>query len=172
MEKSGELLVELRIMKKEKQLDFAFLTIVDLLKKQSDLLCCGWREVELAKAAFGGATRVPAPLDELTRFVSLCMEDEEGSILNNKFKLEEACMSLGEKTSRKKQFIPPVQALLNSGWKPSSGGANFQNLERMLTPSVLTTHECEDNGCVLVRRFSRVPSVDMAFMSESCQPCR
>jgi len=41
LDKSGELLVELRIMKKEKELDYAFLTVVDLVKKQSDLLCCG-----------------------------------------------------------------------------------------------------------------------------------
>jgi len=173
MEKSGKLLVELRILKKDKGLDYAFLTVVDLVKKQSDLLCCGWREVELAKAAFGGPTRAPQSHEKLVEFVSLCMKDEDGTMINKNFKLEEACMNLGGKTSRKKEFIPPVQALLNSGWKPSTDALG-QNLERMLTPAVLTSHMCEDKGCTLVRKFSRVSitAAEFQVVREACQPCK
>jgi len=174
MAKSDKLLIELRILKKEKKLDFAFLTIVDLVKMQSDLLCCGWREVELAKEAFGGPTRAPVPLEKLDNFVSLCMKDEYGSIINHDFKLEEACMSIGNRTSRKKQFIPPVRKLLNSGWKPSEDKVNSVKLEKMLTPIIETTHSCDQRGCILVRKFSRplMSKIEVKFLMGACPPCR
>jgi len=129
--------------------------------------------VELAKVAFGGPTRVPAEPEKLAEFVSLCMKDEDGTMINKNFHLDEACMELGGKTSRKKEFIPPVRALLNSGWTPPKAGAGFKNLERMLTPAVFTTHMCDDDGCALVRSFSRIfiSPHDLKLMADACQPC-
>lgn len=129
--------------------------------------------MELAKEAFGGPTRAPAEPEKLVEFVSLCMKDEDGTMINKNFKLDEACMELGGKTSRKKEFIPPVRALLSMGWTPPTAGAEVKNLERMHTPTALTTHMCDDDGCRLVRRFSRcfIAPQDMKLMADACQPC-
>ena len=47
-----ELLLELRVLKKEKELDYAFCSVVDLNEKTTTLLLCGLGEELLAKAAF------------------------------------------------------------------------------------------------------------------------
>jgi len=129
--------------------------------------------VELAKEAFGGPTRAPSEPEKLVEFVSLCMKDEDGTMVNKNFHLDEACMELGGKTSRKKEFIPPVRALLNTGWTPPTAPAGGKNFERMLTPAAFTTHVCDVEGCVLVRQFSRcfVTPQDLKLMADACQPC-
>ena len=50
--RSVELLLELRVLKKEKELDYAFCSVVDLNNKTTTLLLCGLGEELLAKAAF------------------------------------------------------------------------------------------------------------------------
>ena len=67
---ASEIIVELRLLKKEKgvvrrkdgvrtkvrdrrkELDFAFLFVVDIVRQKSHLLICGGRELALAKKAF------------------------------------------------------------------------------------------------------------------------
>jgi len=65
-EKAPELIGELRLLKKDKEeeyiaagegdpsLPYAFLSIVNLVTRTAQVLLCGGREVQLAKAAFGG----------------------------------------------------------------------------------------------------------------------
>ena len=54
MHKAAEIIVELRLLKKDKGLDYAFLSVVDLAQARSDLIICGAAELHLAKEAFKG----------------------------------------------------------------------------------------------------------------------
>lgn len=53
-EKAEAIIQELRLLKEDKQLDFAFLCVVDLVDTRSDLIINGVGELELAKEAFKG----------------------------------------------------------------------------------------------------------------------
>ncbi len=201
LDKADELLLELRVLKKEKSLDFAFLTCVDLVNKQSDLLCCGIGEVMMAEKVFGGASRSPLPPQKLRRFRSFCVENNNNNVVNTVitpssaaggkgdsrnptgsstadasnavgahadsqgsiersarvetsasqsprdeqrqqqhrrvYRLDQALMDLGNRMSRKKEFIPPIKKLLSSGWVPHvtlstlvGGGSSTQSSER------------------------------------------
>ena len=52
VKRAVELLLELRVLKKEKELDYAFCSVVDLQERTTTLLLCGLGEELLAKAAF------------------------------------------------------------------------------------------------------------------------
>ena len=78
MDRKAELLPELLMSKKEKELDFLFLAVVNIVVMRSNLLLCDVPEKALAKAAFGG------------EMVDL------------------GVMDLGARVSRKKEFVPPL----------------------------------------------------------------
>ena len=79
MDRKEELLPELLAVKSEKGLDFLFLAVVNIVLMRSNLLMCDVAEKAMAKAAFGGEV------------------SNGGTVMN-----------LGERVSRKKEFIPPL----------------------------------------------------------------
>jgi inorganic pyrophosphatase/exopolyphosphatase len=86
-----ELLLELRALKPEMDVDLAFLAVVDVLAHlQSDLLLCGPGERALAATAF-------------PEFAAT----HDGTLLH-----------LGKRVSRKLDFIPPIAVVFNGGWRP------------------------------------------------------
>jgi len=92
LQKAGKLIPELVACKKEKNLSMIFLAIVNIVKLRSCLLLCGPGEISLAVEAFGG---------EISRHGTL--------------------MDLGNRVSRKKEFIPVITRIINGGWaKPTS----------------------------------------------------
>jgi len=102
----ADLLVELRVLKKEKgdgdrkkQLDFIFLFVVDITQQKSTLLICGGRELVLAKRAFPGCrTFNPMKEDALKNF------EPPGSTISK----NDVAMDVGGKVSRKMQFAPAI----------------------------------------------------------------
>ena len=98
LQKVDKLIPEMVACKKEKGLQMLFLAIVNIVKLRSSLLLCGPTEKSLAVASFGG---------EITHHDRL--------------------MDLGERVSRKKEFIPVITKVINGGWKAS------QNLKRGLS---------------------------------------
>lgn len=88
LQKAGKLIPEMVACKKEKGLDMIFLAIVNIVKLKSCLLLCGPTEKDLAIQAFGG---------EISRHDTL--------------------MDLGNRVSRKKEFIPVITRIINDGWK-------------------------------------------------------
>lgn len=113
LEVAQDLLFELRILKEEKgtegeshdrrkELDFAFLFVVDVTKQESVLLVAGGRELALAKAAF--------PEGQLR-------EAKEGiTAPGDTIAAEETLMMVGDLVSRKAQFAPAVFNALSSGF--------------------------------------------------------
>ena len=108
-EVAEDLLLELRILKKEKgcgevrdQLDFAFLFVVDIVRKESKLLLCGGREYALAREAFNGcefraaAPGLRAPGTTISAENTLC--------------------DVGPLVSRKAQFVPAFSKVLAEGF--------------------------------------------------------
>lgn len=109
MEVAEDLLLELRILKKEKgcgevqdQLDFCFLFVVDIVRKESKLLLCGGREYALAREAFNGcefraaAPGLRAPGTTISAENTLC--------------------DVGPLVSRKAQFVPAFSKVLAEGF--------------------------------------------------------
>ncbi len=149
--KAADMLGELRVLKEEKtrqyteegadhpELVYAFLSIVDLSTQTSVILLCGGREVALAKEAFGG-TLSQAPGIDAKRFEELAASSH--------LTLAETMMDIGSRVSRKKEFLPPVVELLESGWTPAVPMAAMDEL----APIVQTTHGgtelCEDGACL------------------------
>ena len=88
LEKAGKLIPEMVACKKEKNLSMIFLAIVNIVKLKSCLLLCGPSEKALAVEVFGG---------EITR--------------------HDTVMDLGNRVSRKKEFIPVLTRVINNGWK-------------------------------------------------------
>lgn len=115
LERASDLLLELRMLKTSKgkgsdgmydarkELDFAFLFVVDVTRQRSVLLICGDRELQLAQAAFPGCpTSIAAPGSEAP---------------GNRIKPEETMMDVGERVSRKGQFLPALSKALLDGFK-------------------------------------------------------
>jgi Inorganic pyrophosphatase/exopolyphosphatase len=98
LQKTSKLIPEMVACKKEKNLSMIFLAIVNIVKLKSSLLLCGPCEKALAVAAFGG---------EISRHDTL--------------------MDLGNRVSRKKEFIPVITKIITDGWKRP------QNLNRGLS---------------------------------------
>uniref|UniRef100_A0A7R9XUH5 DHHA2 domain-containing protein n=1 Tax=Prasinoderma coloniale TaxID=156133 RepID=A0A7R9XUH5_9VIRI len=107
---ADKLLLELRILKKEKgggdvakQLDFAFLFVVDVVNQCSKLLVCGGREYALASTAFAGCAfqcakeGMKAPGTTVDANQTLC--------------------DVGPLVSRKAQFVPAFSHVLAAGFK-------------------------------------------------------
>ena len=94
LDRVDELLPELVACKKEKNLNCIFLAVVNIVKLKSCLLLCGPTESTLATAAFDG---------NISRTGTL--------------------MDLGNRVSRKKDFIPAITRKIKEGWsKPSDIG--------------------------------------------------
>ena len=98
LEKTQKLIPELVACKKEKNLSMIFLAVVNIVELKSCLLICGPTEKALAIEAFGG---------DISRHDTL--------------------MDLGNRVSRKKEFIPVITKIINGGWKRP------QNLKRGLS---------------------------------------
>ncbi|CAJ1362579.1 unnamed protein product [Effrenium voratum] len=109
-----ELLMELRILKVEKgqlqegkhdrrkELDFAYLFVVDVTKQESFLLIAGGRELALAKEAFPGKR---------------LREAKEGILApGDTIQADETLMEVGGLVSRKAQFVPAFLSALNGGF--------------------------------------------------------
>ena len=91
-----ELLVELRSLRREKQIDVLFLAVVNIVELRSKLLCAGPAEQSLAATAFGGET------------------SHDGTV-----------MDLGALVSRKKEFVPPLTtAVAKEGWQMPTDAAH------------------------------------------------
>lgn len=87
MDRIDELLPEMIVCKKERNYSCLFLAVVNIVKLHSNLLLCGPTEQCLAEKSFGG---------ELLR---------EGTVMN-----------LGNRVSRKKDFIPAITSTIKGGW--------------------------------------------------------
>lgn len=111
-----ELLMELRLLKKEKgkqedgtssrkmELDFAYLFVVDVTKQRSKLLICGGRELALAKVAFPGCS--------MSRPSAKTMK-----VPGKTISADEICMDVGNLVSRKSQFAPAFFKALLEGFE-------------------------------------------------------
>lgn len=103
LEKIPELIPELVACKKEKNLACIFLAVVNIVKLHSSLVLCGPAERHLAHAAFNGA-------------------------VSN----DDSLMDLGNRVSRKKDFIPKITATIKNGWtKPTMRGPSVVNLDQL-----------------------------------------
>lgn len=108
------IMLELRLLKKEKgidpktkerdqrkELDFAFLFVVDVVQQKSHLIICGARELALAKEAFpdcplsAANANVDAPLGSTLDEEETCMEMPDGWV------------------SRKAEFAPAFLSAMN-----------------------------------------------------------
>jgi len=104
-----DLVKEIQYVKQERDFDVCFFSIVDIVNMCSKMLIVGPREAKL-----GGATFEGCPVDG-------------------------AVMDTGDRVSRKKQFIPPLTAVLKAGFEmPAEEELN-------LPPTVLTMGE-NSNG--------------------------
>lgn len=91
LDKVKQLIPEMVAGKREKDLQCVFLAVVNIVKLRSQLLLCGPTEKALATVAFGG---------------SIC---DDGTL-----------MDLGNRVSRKKDFIPVITKTIKGGWsKPT-----------------------------------------------------
>jgi len=85
----NELLPELVACKKEKNLKMLFLAVVNIVKLKSKLILCGPSEKTLALAAF-----------------------QENTTLST----DKILLDLGNRVSRKKDFIPALTKTIKNGW--------------------------------------------------------
>ena len=88
LKKTKQLIPELVACKKEKNLSMIFLAVVNIVELKSCLLVCGPKEKSMAVAAFGG-----------------------------EISMNDTIMDLGNRVSRKKEFIPVITRIINNGWK-------------------------------------------------------
>jgi len=88
LKQTGKLIPELVACKKEKKLSMIFLAVVNIVQLKSCLIICGPAEMAMAVKAFGG---------EISRHDTL--------------------MDLGNRVSRKKEYIPVITSVINDGWK-------------------------------------------------------
>lgn len=130
---ADQIIMELRILKVEKgklsesshdrrkELDFAYLFVVDVANQSSVLLIAGGRELSLAKAAFPGC-----PLREA----------KPGLVApGNHLTADETLMEVGPIVSRKAQFVPAFFKALSGNFqchKPPQG--SFSEAEALQAP--------------------------------------
>mmetsp|Transcript_146 Transcript_146/g.365 ORF Transcript_146/g.365 Transcript_146/m.365 type:complete len:453 (-) Transcript_146:177-1535(-) len=107
IDRLDELLPEIVAVKMEKGLSALFLAVVNIVELKGTLLMCGPTELSLAKAAFG----------------------EDCAITNG-----DTIMNLGNRVSRKKDYIPEITRAIKAGWsKPLERGASAIDLEELGT---------------------------------------
>lgn len=109
IDRLDELLPEMVACKKERNLDVLFLAVVNIVELKGTLLICGPSELSLAKAAFG-------------------KDDGDALFLNE----DATLMDLGNRVSRKKDYIPDVTRAIKAGWtKPLDRGASVVDLTQL-----------------------------------------
>eukprot|EP01047_Picozoa_sp_COSAG01_P032070 COSAG01_NODE_2303_length_7952_cov_4.127849_3_plen_474_part_00 len=159
--KAPQIIGELRLLKKEKsqsyreqgaphpELNLAFLSVVDIARQTSVLLICGGMELKVAKAAFvplegAGALSVAPGMDE-RQFAELAASSH--------LRMEDTMMDLGERVSRKLEFVPAVKRVLED---PSFNATPIPDVSDEVAPQVQTEHSasCVD-GCCLQRTLSK-----------------
>jgi len=92
LDRTSELLPEMLASKEEKGVDMIFLAVVNIVKLKSKLLICDHLAESIAIEAFGGEISCNGTL-----------------------------MDLGNRVSRKKEYIPVITSVINDGWtKPAS----------------------------------------------------
>ena len=147
LESAADILLELRALKEEKGYGYVFLSVVDVLKKQTWLLLCGAGEHALAARAFGGATS------------AACSPEKFGE-LHARLNLSPAHtkMDLGARVSRKLEFVPPVMDVLASGWSPEESVQRTSMAEEALFAFVVKrgggSFVAGDDCCKLERQYS------------------
>lgn len=105
-----ELLPEMVACKKERDLDVLFLAVVNIVQLKGTLVICGPSELSLAKAAFGKDAKL----------------NETGTI-----------MDLGNRVSRKKDYIPEITRAIKNGWaKPPHRGLSVVDVTQLGTLEV------------------------------------
>lgn len=91
LDRVNELYEEIPYLRAENGMDVLFLAVVNIVDLKSKLVCAGPVEQSLAAAAFSGAL----------------LPGSDGKL-----------MDLGERVSRKKEFVPPLQtAIGENGWQ-------------------------------------------------------
>ncbi len=104
LDRLDELLPEIVACKKEKEYSALFLGVVNIVSLKGTLLLCGPTEISLAKAAFPDC----ALNDDSTR------------------------MDLGNRVSRKKDYIPAITQAIKGGWsKPLARGPSAVDLKNL-----------------------------------------
>eukprot|EP00465_Bigelowiella_longifila_P006276 CAMPEP_0185280442 /NCGR_PEP_ID=MMETSP1359-20130426/66107_1 /TAXON_ID=552665 /ORGANISM="Bigelowiella longifila, Strain CCMP242" /LENGTH=215 /DNA_ID=CAMNT_0027875689 /DNA_START=138 /DNA_END=785 /DNA_ORIENTATION=- len=88
LDRKEEILTEMAKLKRESGDDFVFFAMIDIVQLKSDLFIVGEPEKQLAEVAF------KSTMDAKSRI-----------------------MPLGDRVSRKKTMMPPINATLNAGWK-------------------------------------------------------
>mmetsp|Transcript_48870 Transcript_48870/g.72592 ORF Transcript_48870/g.72592 Transcript_48870/m.72592 type:complete len:542 (-) Transcript_48870:445-2070(-) len=124
MAMSEEILLELRLLKKEKgagirskELDFAFLFVVNVVEQTSTLLIAGGRELTLAKAAF----LENESINEGGTSVELLRANDRVVAPGSTIEPEETAMSLPKGyVSRKAQFVPAFFAAIENDFEYES----------------------------------------------------
>lgn len=105
-----ELLPELVACKKERKLDVLFLAVVNIVQLKGTLVICGPSELSLAVAAFGKDAKL----------------NDTGTI-----------MDLGNRVSRKKDYIPEITRAIKNGWaKPPHRGLSVVDVTQLGTLEV------------------------------------
>lgn len=122
---ANHLLLELQNLKDEKDLAFAFLSVVDLDSKTTKLLLCGPTEVSLARVAFPDGILFNACDNDMGDDA----ESTRGMVAALGIAADTSGMDIGARTSRKKQFKPAVDQALGSGWTEPMGMADCGEAE-------------------------------------------
>lgn len=104
IDRIDELLPEIVACKKEKGLSALFLAVVNIVSLRGTLLLCGPTELSLAKASFEG-----------------CDVNESSTV-----------MDLGDRVSRKKDYIPAITKAIKGGWtKPMKRGQSTVDVAQL-----------------------------------------
>jgi len=144
VDRVDELVPEMIICKNQRKYSILFLAIVNIVKMHSYLLLCGRPEQNLAENAFQGA-----PL----------LEQKEGSVA--------VLMDLGNRVSRKKDFIPAITSTIKGGWSKSkferaeSGGFEVKDAGTLSIDPSDPYGKIQRNNSVLIRKSQMPAAVDV-----------
>eukprot|EP01097_Dermamoeba_algensis_P004589 TRINITY_DN2976_c0_g1_i1.p1 TRINITY_DN2976_c0_g1~~TRINITY_DN2976_c0_g1_i1.p1 ORF type:complete len:461 (+),score=99.65 TRINITY_DN2976_c0_g1_i1:52-1434(+) len=135
LQRTSDLLHELSAVRKELNLDFSFVAVVDTLKLKSTLLVCGPGEEQLAKLAFKDSQSIGQGL-----------------------------IDLGKRVSRKLDFIPALDACLQQNHVELGLIAQKQTEEQKSRDFGQVVVECSDHGpCMPTRKIPKLKSVAQTF---------
>ena len=138
LQRKSDIIHEIKALKHELHVDVAFIAVVDIVKLKSYCFFVEHAEQSLGKLAYGV---------------------ECGS---------DCVAALGNRVSRKKQFIPPLSSVVSQGWSSDTSSVSdikintntttrTQKQRKQLSDKQITQqfgqviHECTSNGCRTVR---------------------
>ena len=161
---ADKLLLELRILKKEKgggdvakQLDFAFLFVVDVVNQCSKLLVCGGREYALASTAFAGCAfqcakeGMKAPGTTVDANQTLC---DVGPLVSRKVRAD---VQLGARARAQKADVQRVaRATVCEGWTRPHLTRCRRNLTHIPPP--------QNPATPILNTHARVPNLQAQFV--------